>query len=941
MTAMAASSIEHCIEWFERGATVVTATRRLARHLEERDAHHRRAEGASAWASPDVLTWDEWLVRTTRALDGEQAPVLLNETQELALWKQLIRDDLKQTKTEDVTLWQDGPAARAAHSAHAAVHEWCMQDMSRDAISDDARAFLRWQEKFEQWCRDHHCLDRAVLGTRLLVHLGTLRTRSPVLPEMLIVAGFAAHTPLREKLCTALAGLGVRIVSMAMPDVGSRVVRCQASDSEDELLRAASWCRQKLLAGTDTGTSADPPNLGVVISNMEGCRDQAARIFEQVLGGFDPGLGPVNVARLFHASLGVPLAEHPIVTTALEWLEWLSGEADFETFSRSVRSPFIKGAATERAARGRFDLELRQTVSARVTPALLRSALGLARIKKHMPLALGEVVHKLIAASTALDRPQSPAAWSVTFSEWLAIAGWPGERDLDSHEHQILKAWTESLERLASMSLLERACSARQAWLLVKQITSSLVFNPKAVPAPVQLLGVNEAAGLDFDALWVTGLTDDAWPRPPMPLPFLPVAEQRHLGMPEASWDASLKHARDTIARLKATAPEVVFSYSKKDDDEEFQASPQENDDREVRASPLIRDVPCAAADDLPSEIVRCPGAIGDAQGVLEQVSDDRGPALVSGGARVHGGASLFRDQAACPFRAFAVHRLGSETIQPARPALTAMDHGSMIHDILECLWQEWRTQDALKTVTATPDVLKGQIVAAIETVLDRHQWRNPGVMSRAARELQRHRLFTLLLTHLEFEAARPLFTVVECEKKLEQDFHGLGVRVRVDRIDEIADGKHILIDYKTGVAEPASWFGEYPKEPQLPLYRALLGDRVAGIAFARVRRGEDERSYLKGLCDETIAGAGGLNPVSESRAAKANGIASWSALVAGWDEVLKRLVQAIASGEAKVAPQPHACKYCDQQALCRIDERNVLNEVGKDTAADVEQDDE
>ncbi len=939
LTTMATSSMDRCLGWLEQGATAVTATRRLARHLEERYAHGQQAKGGRAWASPDVLTWGGWLERTIRALEGEGSPVLLNETQERALWEQLIHDDLERTKTINVQLWQHGSAARAACHAHAAFHAWCMQDMSRDAISDDARAFLRWQEAFEQRCRKHHCLDRAVLGTRLLARLGALRARAPALPETLIVAGFTAHPPLQEKLFTALVGLGVRIVPMAVPDVGGRALRCQASDPEDELLRAASWCRQKLLASVDTG--AGPPNLGVVISNLEGCRDQVARIFEQVLGGFDPGLDQVQTARLFHLSLGTPLAEHPMIAAALEWLEWLSGRADFETFSRSVRSPFIKGTEAEWDARGRFDLELRQTVSASVTPALLRLALDLSRIKKHIPPTLGDVLHKLLAASTALDTPQSPAKWGVIFSEWLTIAGWPGERVLDSHEHQALTAWTEVLERLASLSLLERACSARRAWLFVRQIASSRVFNPKALSAPVQLLGVGESVGLDFDALWVTGVTDDAWPSPPVPLPFLPVDEQRRLGMPEASWDVSLKRARDIIARLKTAAPEVVFSYPKKDDDGEFQVSLRENDeDREARASSLIRTIPCAVADELPGEVMRWPDAIGDARDMLERVSDDRGPVLAGGGAHVHGGAGLFSDQAACPFRAFAVHRLGSQTVQQARVALNALDHGSMVHVILERLWGDWKTQDALKDVVATPDILKEQIDAAIKAELDRYQWLNPGVMSRMARALQHQRLFKLLQAHLSFEIERPPFTVVEREKKLEQDFHSLRVRVRVDRIDEIAGGHHVLIDYKTGIAEPASWFGEYPKEPQLPLYRALLGDQVAGVAFARVRRGEDEQSYLKGVCDETIAGTIGLSPVSKSRAARGNGIATWADLVVQWDGVLKNLAHAVAKGEAKVAPQPQACNYCDQQALCRIDERDVLNESGRDDTDERGQDD-
>ncbi len=929
MTAMAAIPVGRCLELFERGVTAVTATPRLARRLQEQYARYQQDKGARAWASPDVVTWDVWLKRVLCESGGESAPVLLNDTQELALWEQVIRDDLAGRADDGLLswpLWQHGQAARAARHAHATFHAWCMRDLSRDAVGDDAEAFLRWQRRFTRHCRDRRYLDGATVATFLLARLEALRERPPEVPETLIVAGFAAPTPVQEKLFTALAVLGVRIVPMAMPNAGNRARRCRAKDPDDELLRAASWCRRTLLDGGADGR-ADSPTLGIVIGNLEQHRDRAARIFEQVLGGFDPSLDSMGASRLFHLSLGMPLARYPVVAAALEWLECLSGDAAYETFSRSVRSPFINGAAAEWAARGRLDLELRNVVSARVTPALLRSALKLKRVRDALPPVLGAMLQKLLAVSTAADKPRSPAAWSVTFSEWLTIAGWPGERVLDSHEHQTLVAWNDVLGRFASLGLLERDCDARRAWVRVMQIASSRVFNPKAVQAPVQLLGVDEAVGLEFDALWVTGLDNDAWPPSLRPLPFLPVAEQRHVGMPRASWDASFIHARDTIERLKAAAPEVMFSY------------PEQKGDRTVEVSPLIRGV--READDT-GVLFHRPESTGGTADELERVNDGHGPKLVGDAPHVRGGAGLFKDQAACPFRGFARHRLGSKTITHARVALNAaMDHGSMVHTVLERLWEPWQTQDDLKAALNNPAELERHVGSLITAALDRYQHDNPGVMSRAACELQYRRLLELLLAHLGFEAARPPFTVVDREKTLERDFHGVRVRVRVDRVDRVEGGHAILIDYKTGRAKPGAWFGDHPDEPQLPLYRALLGERVAGVAFAMVRRDATKDDYLAGLCDEGIVAFGGLKPVPADSRARRNAVQDWRGLVVHWDAALKRLARSIANGDAEVAPQPNACGYCDQRMLCRIDERGMVNRDDEDETGESGRDDE
>ena len=61
---------------------------------------------------------------------------------------------------------------------------------------------------------------------------------------------------------------------------------------------------------------------------------------------------------------------------------------------------------------------------------------------------------------------------------------------------------------------------------------------------PIQILGPLESAQLEFDHLWVLGLTDEAWPRIPRPNPLLPIELQRSRGLPRSSADWELGFAR-------------------------------------------------------------------------------------------------------------------------------------------------------------------------------------------------------------------------------------------------------------------------------------------------------------------------------------------------------------------------------------------------------------
>ena len=71
-------------------------------------------------------------------------------------------------------------------------------------------------------------------------------------------------------------------------------------------------------------------------------------------------------------------------------------------------------------------------------------------------------------------------------------------------------------------------------------IARSTLFQPRAPEAPIHVLGVLESAGLEFDHLWVMGLTDEAWPLPEGAHPFIPIRLQRAAGVPQADTTASL-----------------------------------------------------------------------------------------------------------------------------------------------------------------------------------------------------------------------------------------------------------------------------------------------------------------------------------------------------------------------------------------------------------------
>jgi ATP-dependent helicase/nuclease subunit B len=162
---------------------------------------------------------------------------------------------------------------------------------------------------------------------------------------------------------------------------------------------------------------------------------------------------------------------------------------------------------------------------------------------------------------------------------------------------------------------------------------------------------------------------------------------------------------------------------------------------------------------------------------------------------------------------------------------------------------------------------------------------------------------------------------VVAVEEKRVVQFGGVAVNAKLDRMDKLGGGGHVVLDYKTGEASVTAWLGTRPDEPQLPLYAIGSEKDIAVVAFARVKTGELE---FKGIArDKDLLP--GVKTIADQRSALAKSYGSWDNLVGGWRRELAALGQGFASGDARVAPKhgDETCQFCGMQPLCRINERN------------------
>ena len=107
-----------------------------------------------------------------------------------------------------------------------------------------------------------------------------------------------------------------------------------------------------------------------------------------------------------------------------------------------------------------------------------------------------------------------------------------------------------------------------------RQLVQAHVFQPKTADAPIQVLGLLEAAGLQFEGTWLCDMGDDRWPPPAAPQPLLPRDWQRRLRMPHCDAEREFAVAQQLSASLRANARQFIVSYQRERDDVPRHVSP-------------------------------------------------------------------------------------------------------------------------------------------------------------------------------------------------------------------------------------------------------------------------------------------------------------------------------------------------------------------------------
>lgn len=849
----------------------LTPNQRLAEYLKEVQPENEKA-------ILPIHLWLEKLYSQSQVSEIQPVPLLLSSFEQTMVWESII----KQSEIGQ-RLLKPNLSARLAMEAWHLRCAWDLKDFETPFQTEDVQTYLNWQADYKQHLQKNQWIDTAQLVEWLIQ---AIQNQQLNVPSHIQLIGFEELTPQLTRLFDTLRNKGSQVdaISLVSTTAGS-VYRLAVDNREEELRYAAMMVKQ-------WSSPANENTIAVVVPDLEQCRSEVIRIFKEVF--------PKDV---FNVSAPIPLSTYPLCAKALLILRMFIGEIDLEEFSLILRSPFLGDSIKEQDARVFVDLFLRKEGERFFSLESLIKKLEYIESKENLQLSglLQRLKNGLAKKHPLLQSKRLAIEWSPIILELLENMGWPGERSLNKDEYQLKHRWDQLLLEYVQLDRVLGLHTFRESLNCITRLMQETPFLPKSPKVKIQILGLLEAVGIPFDFLWIVGLHRDAWPADPNPNPFIPFILQKEKGLPRSSAARELTVAKRMMERFCQGAKTVIFSY------------PLMIEDRSCQCSTLLKNIPETTKEVLG---LKKPSSYLESLAEFKKVEDnlqtqvllnEEEPITVSGGTR------LFKLQALCPFRAFAEIRLKAKPIPRISVGLTPKEKGEILHEILKLFWRNLPDQAAL--LVLSEEDLKIKILKNIDDVLKKWVIRRPSILKKHYYSLEKSRLFKLIWDFIELEKSRKAFTVIAKELEREVVFNNISFKVCIDRIDRLPNGEEVVIDYKTGDVSITDWFGERPRDPQLPMYGITHETLPAGIAFAVLR---PEGIKFQGLLKEEDLLPGGKTVQQVKRWGSEE---SYEKQYETWKNTLGSLAEDFKAGIAIVDPLEgiNTCRLCSLKTLCRV----------------------
>ncbi len=871
--------IDRILHYMNDVSLVLTPNNRLRHKILEAWGQYQQQQGYKSWLAPNVYSLEQWINQQWETLQTQAYPdtekVVINNEQQRIIWENITRD---------CGLMQTERIANDALAAYRLLEQWNLS-INAELKRQLNPTFIQWSQQYQQQLAQ---LQMITPETRYRIITQALSDNVVARWQSVYLLAFDDILPAINALLNQATD-NIETIDFSQKQQSETLVqRVECDNTIEEIRAAARWAHQ-LLQEED----ATQLRIGIIIPTLISQRDQVLSIFAAELEPQYYHNDTEAYTLPFNISAGTPLAETPFIAATLQLLLLQHSQWDSECICQCLLSPFWGKYSEEIHARSSLVKKLRSLCRLTISATTVRE---LADEILYPYFALPRHKNSSISPTNQL-----PSAWVTHFLDQLEQLQWPGERTPNSHEYQQTQLWYQLLEKFSQLDTVLGKISQNTAINNLRVMAQQLPFQAKVDDSPIQVLGILEGTGLTFTHCWIMGMDQQSWPPTAKPNPVLPIDLQRKYNMPHSSSLRELAYAQSLTENYRHCASHIIFSSAVFNEDNE----------QVLEASLLIKDIPVV---DVDSE-TQVSNTLNDWQIQLKNSQQldliDCQKAPKYNDPHLSGGTGLLKAQSHNPFDAFIRYRVNAKPYETASNGFSTIEKGNIMHRSLAYIWRKLRTQEAL--LNSDQQQLYALINEATHLSITHIQKKRPQELSLTLCTIESERQQYIIQQWLEFEKCRPTFSVVAIEEAQKIIFNNNTLDIRIDRVDQLADGSFLIIDYKTATSSTNHWQGERLRDPQLPLYALTYNGDVSGISFATINV-EEQKFYGNSRNDE-----------QQKQGIKAT---DWDTIQQHWQRLLIQLMEEFQQGHCVIdyIDNEVAAHTKDYWAINRYYETRTLN---------------
>ncbi|WP_449245476.1 PD-(D/E)XK nuclease family protein [Desulfobacca acetoxidans] len=766
------------------GALIIVPHMRLAYQVWRRQRLAARAAGRLAWEPLAMTTLSGWWHQLGPQLWLPVQPA--SYLQRMSCWLQAMAA-------------APPPEGVEADLAWAAALDEALDLIERYQIPPAAGAYgestlIAWRRpvirEFLDLLRQKGSITPAALPSYLLQ---ALQSGSLSWPEKILLVGMETPAPVEQEWLTAVARKCplIQLILVGREDTARYAITLP--DRRQEM----DWVAAKVLELADQ-EQIPLHRLAVTAPNLTEYLPELRRIWRELLG---PGMTPEGC--WYNFSLGDCLAETPIFHAALLPLRFRTYGELREDLAAWLLSPYYQEFSPQQAVILQWDLIWRRSRIAYNWPALRRAASEADRTESESAL-----LSRLDRIISCLPLDPAPAGiWTKRLQAVWEQSGFPGRLSpLEERSYQHLQELLRDLTALEGSSELSGSTLIEWLNLGARQID---LPGEGTQEAGVQILGLLELRGLDFDAVFCMGLNMGVFPPPPRPLPLL-TASERVLVL-GGTYQGQQQFAEQAYRNLQAVAPRLICTRPLVQQEEEQTPSFLIDQTwRQETCSPLSRPHPAWLRSPAVRVVFQAPASGGAI--LNKELTSVKLPSEIS--------LSALMTALACPCQFYFSVLLGLQELPEIDSGLPAPERGSALHQVLERFTRRfsqaiqesdhWNEAAALNCLQIVMEEFQSWAKADPHWQAELERWLAPegGVLREWLQQERQHYEdgWRWLVMEAPFAGLRL------------PDWPGT-IRGRIDRIDWHKEQGLMLWDYKSGNVPKQRDLEEDRSQFQLPGY--------------------------------------------------------------------------------------------------------------------------